>query len=327
MSFSKEYLERQKSERLGKENFNKTGELMKVVEYNSSSDVVVEFQDEWKRRVRTIWYKFEEGGIRNPHDDERVGLENYNNQGCLMRIIDYKKCTDMTIEFQDKYKTQIKTFWCAFENGGIKNPYHPSVCGVGITGNKYPVWKNGSNVKEYKAWQDMIRRCYDEKVRHKNKSYKDVICCEEWLLYENFYEWLHSQENFEKWYDNDQWHLDKDILVKGNKIYSPNTCCLVPLHINSLFIKGNQIRGDYPIGVSKDSKTNRFYARTIYGKKNHRAKVTSYGYPTPEDAFYLGYKPAKEKYIKQIAQEEYDKGNITKKCYEAMMNYEVEITD
>ena len=61
--------------------------------------------------------------------------------------------------------------------------------------------------------------------------------------------------------------------------------------------------------------------------KNNKTKTTGYCYPTPEDAFYLGYKPSKENCIKQVAQEEYNKGNITKKCYEAMMKYEVEITD
>ena len=50
-------------------------------------------------------------------------------------------------------------------------------------------------------------------------------------------------------------------------------------------------------------------------------------YSTPERAFYLGYKPYKEDIIKQVAEIEFNKDNITKKCYEAMMKYEVEITD
>ena len=50
-------------------------------------------------------------------------------------------------------------------------------------------------------------------------------------------------------------------------------------------------------------------------------------YSTPEKAFYLGYKPYKENIIKQVAQIEYDNGNITEECYQAMMNYEVEIDD
>ena len=327
MRLTKEGLEQQRNERLGKENFNKTGELMKVVEYNSSSDVIVEFQDEWKRKNKTTWYRFKKGSVRNPHNDERIGLENYNNQGCLMKVVDYKRYDDVTIEFQDEYKTQIKTFWCAFESGEIKNPYYPSVYNVGITGNKYPAWENGEDTKEYKAWYGMIRRCYAEKLKNKYKTYKDVTCCDEWLLFDNFYEWLHSQENFDKWYNGDRWEVDKDIIVKGNKVYSPETCCLVPHCVNTIFIKSGSTRGDLPIGVYKDSKNNRYKAATIYGRNNNESKITLYYYPSIEDAFYLGYKPSKEAYIKRVAQEEYDKGNITQRCYEAMMNYEVEITD
>lgn len=94
-----------------------------------------------------------------------------------------------------------------------------------------------------------------------------------------------------------------------------------------MFTNSSNIRGDLPIGVSKSYDREGYMALTIYGRNNNRSKTTAYSYPTPEDAFYFGYKPTKENYIKQVAQEEYDKGNITKQCYNAMMNYQVEITD
>ena len=46
------------------------------------------------------------------------------------------------------------------ENGSIKDPYSPSVFGVGITGVKYQTTINGVNTKEYDLWKDMLRRCY-----------------------------------------------------------------------------------------------------------------------------------------------------------------------
>lgn len=329
MNVTKEEREKQKNVRLGATNINTKGEPMKVIEYNSADDVLVEFQDEWKRTARVKWYRFTTGKIKNPHDydiiDNRVGQENYNNQGDLMRVIDYKKSTYIMIEFQDKYKAQIKTIWDSFKSGEIRNPYHPSVCNIGIVGNKYPIRLNNRNTKEYIAWKTMIGRCYNEKYKEKYPTYKDVTVCKEWFLFENFYEWLHSQENFDKWFNGNYWAVDKDILVKGNKIYSPDTCCLVPGYINTLFVKRDACRGDLPIGVH--TKNNKYYAFVIYGKHNNCQKTTVYQYPTPEDAFYLGYKPTKEAYIKRIAQEEYDKDNITEKCYNAMMNYEVEITD
>jgi hypothetical protein len=151
-----------------------------------------------------------------------------------------------------------------------------------------------------------------------------VACCDEWFLYDNFYEWLHSQENFEKWLNNDNWAVDKDILIKGNKIYSPETCCLVPMSINSLFVKTEKTRGDYPVGVNYDKSSNKYRAQCnnlLTGKRKHLGL-----FKTPEEAF-KAYKIYKENVIKQIAKIEYMSGNITKECYEAMMNYEVEIDD
>ena len=259
---------------------------------------------------------------------QRLGEENFNNQGCLFRIVEDNGYKNIVIEFQDKYKAQISTRYDHFKNGDIINPYHPNVFGVGIVGNKYSAKIDGKHTKEYKTWHGIIQRCFDEKAKEKYSTYKDVVCCDEWLLYENFYEWLHNQENFDKWYYGDRWCIDKDILIKGNKIYSPDTCCLVSNNVNVLFTKSNSSRGEYPIGVYFHKRVNKFCAQiSKINKDLNKIQQDFIGYyDTPEQAF-LAYKKAKESYIKQIASEEYAKGNITKQCYEAMMNYEVEITD
>ena len=252
----------------------------------------------------------------------RLYESNYNNQGCQMLIIEYNNNCDIIVEFHDKYKCKVHTSYQHFKNGSVKNPYHQSVYKVGITGNKYPRYANGKNIKEYDTWTSMLQRCFDDKFKEKNPAYKDVVCCEEWLNYEVFYEWLHSQENFERWLNGNMWALDKDIIIKGNKVYSPETCCLVSKDVNTLFSKRDNYRGKYPIGVSKNADL--FKARCmnpITGKHEYLGLYT-----TPTKAFYA-YKDYKENLIKQIAQEEYNKDNITKKCYDAMMNYKVEITD
>lgn len=260
--------------------------------------------------------------------NERLGEERLNNQGCLMKIVEYINFDDITVEFQDEYRAKIRTRYGEFINGNIKNPYHKSVCGVGMVGEKYPIWTNNKKVsKEYNIWSHMLKRCFDIKTKEKNPSYKDATCCDEWLLYDNFYEWLHSQSNFDKWLNGEHWCLDKDILIKGNKIYSPKACCLVPNNVNVLFTKTDKNRGDLPIGVHKwKNKYRACVSKFNKDKSKKESKHLGY-YSTPENAFYFGYKPEKEAIIKQIAQEEYDKGNITKQCYDAMMSYEVEITD
>lgn len=252
----------------------------------------------------------------------RLGEERYNHQGCLMKIIQYKNANEIIIEFQDKYRAKICTRYDRFIEGCIRNPYHPIVCGVGAIGIKYTSRTNGRQTKEHLTWINMLHRCFDEEYKKKMPTYKDTICCTEWLLYENFYEWLHNQSNFDKWLTGDRWAIDKDILVKGNKIYSPETCCLVPHNVNMLFVKNDIDRSNLPIGVKRNGSGFQVFCNNPYTNKQESLGT----YLTPEQAFQV-YKTYKENIIKQVAQTEYDNGNITEQCYKAMMKYEVEITD
>lgn len=261
--------------------------------------------------------------MRKNNKNIRLGEEKLNNQGNLMKIIEYIDKNNVIVQFQDEHKAEVHTNYQLFSKGNVKNPYYPSVYGIGIIGNKYPVSINRIKTKEYATWNRMLERCFNNKFKEKHLTYTNVTCCKEWLLYENFYEWLHKQGNFDKWFNGERWCLDKDIIIKGNKIYSPDTCCLIPQNVNSLFTKSNTIRGNFPIGVIK--KGHKYIAQCENPINNKRGYVGSY--LTLEDAFYSGYKPRKENLIKQIAAIEYTKNNITKECYEAMMNYKVEITD
>ena len=191
--------------------------------------------------------------------EDRLGLEGINYQGCSMKIVDYIDCHNIIVEFQDEYKAKVSSAYHLFQSGTIKNPYHPEVFKVGMIGLKYPSRVNGEKTKEYNAWIQMLRRCYDDKfnLRERCATYNNVTCCNEWLNFENFYEWLHNQDNFDKWLNNKGWAIDKDILIKGNKLYSPDTCCLVPDYINKLFTKSDAQRGNLPIGVI--AKDDSFY--------------------------------------------------------------------
>jgi hypothetical protein len=248
--------------------------------------------------------------------NQRIFEERLNNKGCLMKIVEYNKSQDIVVEFQDEYKARVHTAYCFFLSGEVKNPYYPSILGVGIVGDKCQTHNGKRPTKEYYAWKNMLCRCFDENEKKRHKEYQNVTCCTEWLLFENFYEWLHSQENFNKWINENGWDIDKDILFKGNNIYSPETCCLVPTRVNKVFSIHADRRGDYPIGVSKHG--NSFKAR--------HGKTTIGTYKSPELAF-QAYKKYKEVYIKQIAEQELFVGNITQRCYKAIMCYKVEITD
>ena len=118
--------------------------------------------------------------------------------------------------------------------------------------------------------------------------------------------------------------LDKDILVKHNKIYSPETCVFVPQTINKLFTKRQNDRGESVIGTSPiDGK---YRARCyMINLETGKSKCEYLGlFDTQEKAFKI-YKYYKEKNIKMVA--DYFREQIPDKLYDALYNYEVEIDD
>lgn len=243
------------------------------------------------------------------------------NCGMNCKIINYIDCHNIDVEFDNGYVVKNREY-AAFLDGSINNPYCPSVYGVGIVGEKYYNRENTEKTKEYYAWINILKRCYSKSLKVKRPTYRDVVCCQEWWFFDNFYKWIHSQDNFAYWVNGDRWAVDKDIIIKGNKIYSPATCCLVPPNINSLFTKANNTRGDLPIGVVYMPKHNLY--RAYLSIDNKRKSLGTF---TTSDEAFKAYKMEKELYIKDVAEKEYSNGNITNECYKAMMNYEVEITD
>lgn len=198
----------------------------------------------------------------------------------------------------------------------IKNPYS-KLCGVGLLGNATSIDCNGNVKKSYNTWKAMIHRCYNEKDHKRAPTYQDCLVCDEWLYYSNFEQWWNN--NYYEISNQEMW-LDKDILVKGNKMYSPKTCVIVPKDINLLFVKRDAKRGDLPIGVAYFKRDKKYMASICKFGKQHYLGL----YNTSEEAFEV-YKQAKEKYIKEVA-EKY-KNEIPQRLYEALHKWKVEITD
>lgn len=252
--------------------------------------------------------------------EERLGEARMMNCGEIAIIVNYACYNDITVQFK-KTGELVKTRYSHFKNGFVKSRFTPSVCGVGIIGNEKTKDENGETIKSYSVWTSMLKRCYSDKCQKKQPTYKGCCVCEEWLNYSNFKKWFN--DNYYE-IEGEQMNLDKDILVKGNKIYSPETCVFVPKKINTLFVKSNKSRGKYPIGVSFRKYKNKYKALCrIFDNGKSKLKHLGY-YNTIEDAF-NAYKEFKETEIKQIADEYKDK--IPDKLYEAMHNYKVEITD
>lgn len=249
------------------------------------------------------------GYLRN----ERLYESNYNNQGELMTIIEYYNANNLIVLFDKTNKTK-KCAYREFKNGSVTDNFYPSVCGIGYVGDTTIV-KDKKKVKDsYSVWANMIFRCHSPRVTKKHIAYVDCSVCEEWLCYANFEKWYN--DNFYS-VGEEKMQLDKDIIVKNNKLYSPHTCIFVPQRINSLLTKRKMSRGKYPIGVTYSKKVGKF-----------EPQVQGCGwlgyYDTPEEAFYV-YKENKEKLIKKMADS--IKEFIPIKLYNALYNYRVEITD
>lgn len=207
--------------------------------------------------------------------------------------------------------------------GGTSNGH--LIYGVGFSNWKYPITIDGKKTKEYETWHGILKRCYEQAYQEREPTYVGCSVCEEWYCYDTFYAWVISQDNYEKWKEGGRkWCIDKDISVKGNKIYSPNTCFLVPKNVNGLFTNRRLHRGELPIGVRYHKKNHNYGATCMnpfIGKYKHIGS-----YITVQDAF-NAYKKYKENIIKYVAKYEFEKGNITKKCYDAMLRYEISIND
>ena len=207
-------------------------------------------------------------------------------------------------------------------NGKVKDHLAPCVFGVGITSNLPTKTSDGRTLPDYNLWCGMLERCYSDKYQQKKPTYIGCSVSENFRYYSYFKEWCCRQVGFSD-LDNKgrKFVLDKDILLKGNKLYSENTCCFVPVEINSALTKCNSRRGLYPVGVTYDAtKTLPFQPTVSFEGKNKRLERCA----SAEEAFYI-YKQAKEAIIKSLA-EKY-KNLIDYKVYEALLKYEVEITD
>lgn len=225
-----------------------------------------------------------------------------------MKIIAYRKSSDIDIEFLDDFHyVKYHNNYHNFKAGQVKNPYDRDLYGVGYIGvGKYTAFENGQTSPQYRAWSGMIERCYT--FTYKYPAYRQCIVCDEW----------HNYQTFAKWFDENKYtvegrlHLDKDILFPESCIYSPETCLLVPQRINMLFMNKPNNRG-LPNGIRK----------TLSGKYGAKYSGTELGtYNTLEEAYSV-YAREKEKVIKRVADEYIN--IIPKKVYNALYVYKVDI--
>lgn len=169
------------------------------------------------------------------------------------------------------------------------------VYGVGLNDAGYLVKPKVNGKKTicpyYGRWNRMLERCYNP------KTYPTYIGCsvtDEWLSFMAFRSWMIEQD----WEGKE---LDKDILVVGNKVYSPETCCFVTHAVNSLLTDHARARGKWPQGVHFDKASDKFFAQIkLYGQPKYLGR-----YDTPEEAS-AAYIKAKSAHILEISNQQPD---------------------
>lgn len=108
--------------------------------------------------------------------------------------------------------------------GAVKDPYYPNVFGVGFVGvGEFKAHENGNDTKAYTVWHAMLSRCYSEYTQKKQPTYIGCTVVKEWHNFQKFAPWFY--QNYPN--DGNAYHLDKDIRIAGNRIYSPNACSFV----------------------------------------------------------------------------------------------------
>lgn len=246
--------------------------------------------------------------IKKVEENERVGEINYNKQGTQMKIIKYINSGNIDIEFQDEMKYKTNTTYNNFKKGNMSNPYDRKVFGYGYigVGKHQPKENNKLNVA-YQTWRNIIIRCYHEPYKDLNKAYYGICSiCEEWFNYQNFADWYY--DNIYP-IENERIHIDKDVMVHGNKIYSPETCVFLPQRINMIFMDKPKTRDvDLP--------------NTVYRCKN--GFKTSYNgkslgvFKTLEEAIQI-HDDNMRVHIKQVAEEYRDR--IPDRAYQALLRW------
>ena len=254
-------------------------------------------------------------------------LNDVSYKDCVGKVCKSTSSGDFKIlKYNDAKNVEIQFLNTGFEtvaqlghikNGCVKDLYSPSVYGVGIIGAKYPVSEGGIDTKDYTLWCNMLKRCYSDGFKKKRPTYEGCEVSDNFKSYEYFYEWCNQQIGF----GNEGWHLDKDLLVKGNKVYSEETCIFIPKDINLLLTKRTALRGEYLIGVCWH-KRDKVFVATVNKNRGKRENLGSF--KTELEAF-NAYKTAKETFVKEQANKW--KSQIDLRAYEALMNYTVEITD
>lgn len=228
-----------------------------------------------------------------------------NNFGDF-KVTGYTGADAVTIEFLSTgYQTVVST--STIRKGSIKDRLAPSVYGIGVVGEDVRSDKEGVAERPYTVWRGMLQRCYGETTQLKQPTYAGCTVEKSFLYYPTFKAWLIKQPYY------DSLELDKDLLVKGNKVYSPDTCTMLPDEINSALASISQYGCCSLIRYSR--RTNCYELDLTHIQQGLEELYNTY-----KEAF-SAYKVFKENQLQVLAEKW--KNYISPEAYRALISYSI----
>ncbi len=161
----------------------------------------------------------------------------------------------------------------------------------------------------------MLNRCYNPCIHIMQPTYKGCEVSDNFKNFQYFAEWCNNQIGF-----SSGCQLDKDLLNKGNRVYSEDDCVFLPQELNKLLYRSGKSKGLYPVGVNFHKAANSYVAQISINNETTYLGV----YKTVEEAFTV-YKMNKEAHIKSIASKY--AYCLDPRAYSALLEWEVSITD
>lgn len=224
-------------------------------------------------------------------------------------VVDYKDSSNVLVRFENT-GNEVYVAGGNLRSGRIRDPMAPGVAGVGFLGTgKYQCrnkTSDGMRTKEYACWESMMKRVYNPQNASAARPYEDTSVDVRWHNFQIFAEWCQTQKGF----GEQGFQLDKDLISKGNKVYSPEKCCFIPLHINTAItgMKHNNTSGY--AGVSETSVGTYGAEVTINSVHVHLGT-----YNSKESAAFV-YRSIKEAYVRSLA--EVYKDSLAENTYSAL---------
>ncbi len=204
--------------------------------------------------------------MRKIPSDMVAGTRHMTNNFGELEIVEYVDAKNTRVKFlATGYETIVRA--SDTREGRVKDRMHPSVCAVGfVSEGNFKTTIDGKDTKIYKTWRHMLERCYDKKYQAKRPTYIGCSVCAEWHNFQIFAEWMSEQD-----YEGKQ--LDKDIKVKGNKVYSPDTCTFVTLDKNVVDAHAKHYTFISPEGVVTDIYNLSEFCRDNELHQGHMSQV------------------------------------------------------